>query len=128
MDARDPEQIEELAKALRVLGHATRLAVLEMLGGDEMPVGELAERMELGMSMLSQQLAVLREAGLVNTRREGKQVYYSVNGEQLAALASAIGALGPDDLHQPIGSGPFSDPRVTRMGAAMFAQIRSPKR
>lgn len=68
----------EAAVLLRSLGNEQRLLVLCHLIGGELAVGELQSRLDLSQSALSQHLAVLREAELVRTRREGLQVFYSV--------------------------------------------------
>ena len=68
----------EAARLLRSLGNPHRLLVLCMLSGGEMSVGALNESLPLSQSALSQHLAVLREEGLVGTRREGQTIYYSV--------------------------------------------------
>lgn len=69
---------EEAARLLRSLGNANRLMILCSLCSGEKSVGELNALMPLSQSALSQHLAVLREEALVNTRREGQAVYYSV--------------------------------------------------
>ncbi|MDD3799439.1 MAG: metalloregulator ArsR/SmtB family transcription factor [Novosphingobium sp.] len=127
MNVHSPGEIEERAELFRVLGHATRLNILCSIAGGELSVGELADRTALGMSMLSQQLAVLRRAGLVTTRREGKQVYYAIDAEPLGALRAALDALLPAASDAGKGNG-----RPARgeeqLGAAMFARIRPPRR
>lgn len=69
---------ESAAELLRALANPHRLLVLCMLGEGEMSVGALNERIPLSQSALSQHLAVLREDGLVKTRREAQTVYYRV--------------------------------------------------
>lgn len=69
---------ESAADLLRALANPHRLLVLCMLGEGEMSVGALNERIPLSQSALSQHLAVLREDGLVETRREAQTVYYRV--------------------------------------------------
>lgn len=69
---------EEAARLLRSLGNAHRLMILCTLCGGEKSVGELNGIVPLSQSALSQHLAVLREESLVNTRRDGQTVYYSV--------------------------------------------------
>lgn len=69
---------EEAARLLRSLGNAHRLMILCSLCGGEKSVGELNSIVPLSQSALSQHLAVLREESLVNTRRDGQTVYYSV--------------------------------------------------
>lgn len=84
---------EEAARMLRSLGNPHRLLVLCMLAGGEMSVGALNESLPLSQSALSQHLAVLREEGLVLTRREGQTIYYSVpEGPAMKILDVLYGA------------------------------------
>ena len=83
--APDPTRIGEMhshagdaAQLLKALGNEQRLLVLCNLLGGPLSVGELNERVELSQSALSQHLALLREAGLVDTRREAQTIYYSL--------------------------------------------------
>jgi DNA-binding transcriptional ArsR family regulator len=74
------------AEFFKTLGHPARIRVLELLSEREMPVSELLPEIGLEASNLSQQLAVLRRAGLVTARREGSQVYYALTSPQVAEL------------------------------------------
>jgi ArsR family transcriptional regulator len=74
------------AEFFKTLGHPARIRVLELLSEREMAVGELLPELALEASNLSQQLAVLRRAGLVTTRKEGSQVYYSLTSPHVAEL------------------------------------------
>lgn len=73
---------EEAASLMRALGNPDRLLLLCELSQRELCVSELAERTGIGQPTLSQQLAVLREQELVATRRDGKQVHYSIADER----------------------------------------------
>lgn len=64
--------------ALKVLANEERLLLLCQLSQGEMCVGDLQEALDIHQPTLSQQLGVLRTEGVVNTRRDGKYVYYSV--------------------------------------------------
>ena len=66
------------ADLLRTLGNEKRLMILCQLGGDEVPAGALQDPLGLSQSALSQHLAVLREAGIVATRREGQTIWYRI--------------------------------------------------
>jgi ArsR family transcriptional regulator, virulence genes transcriptional regulator len=66
------------ATLLRSIANPHRLLVLCVLGDGELSVGALNERIPLSQSALSQHLAVLREEGLVETRRESQTIYYRV--------------------------------------------------
>ncbi|QNH11541.1 transcriptional regulator [Xanthomonas sp. GW] len=68
----------EAARLLKALGNEKRLLLLCLLVDHEHSVGELNTRLDLSQSALSQHLAVLREDGLVQTRRDGQTIYYSL--------------------------------------------------
>ena len=74
------------AEFFKTLSHPLRIRILELLSQDEHSVGELLRDMEVEPSNLSQQLAVLRRAGLVTTRKEGSTVHYSLISPQTAEL------------------------------------------
>jgi DNA-binding transcriptional ArsR family regulator len=78
---------EEAAALLRTLGNSDRLLLMCELSQGELCVTDLAERTGIVQPTLSQQLGVLRGQRLVDTRRDGKQVYYSVvDAKALAVL------------------------------------------
>jgi ArsR family transcriptional regulator len=78
------ERIYRLHAAVcRALGHPKRMKVLDLLRDGEECVCRLAPRVGVTESHLSQLLAVLRRAGLVETRREGHAVYYQVRDERV---------------------------------------------
>jgi ArsR family transcriptional regulator len=66
------------AALLRLLGNERRLMVLCQLTGTELSVGQLQDRVGLSQSALSQHLALLREDGIVATRREAQTIYYRI--------------------------------------------------
>ena len=68
----------DAAALMKTLGNEQRLLVLCNLLEQPMTVGELNQRMSLSQSALSQHLALLREAGLVETRREAQSIHYSL--------------------------------------------------
>jgi ArsR family transcriptional regulator len=74
------------AEFFKTLGHPARIRVLELLSEREMLVSELLPELGLEASNLSQQLAVLRRAGLVTARREGSQVVYALTSPRVAEL------------------------------------------
>jgi DNA-binding transcriptional ArsR family regulator len=63
---------------LKAMGNEQRLLILCLLVDHEMNVSDLHAEIDLSQSALSQHLAVLREAGFVNTRREAQTVFYSL--------------------------------------------------
>ena len=74
------------AEFFKTLGHPARIRLLELLSEREMAVGELLSQVCLEAPNLSQQLGVLRRAGLVTTRKERSVVYYSLTDPHVAEL------------------------------------------
>jgi ArsR family transcriptional regulator len=74
------------AEFFKTLGHPARIRVLELLAIREQAVSELLPEVGIEPAHLSQQLAVLRRAGLVVSRKEGSTVFYSLTSPQLAEL------------------------------------------
>lgn len=71
----DSEVFERQAVICKAFAHPKRLQMLDLIGKGERTVSELQETLELSKANMSQHLSVLRAAGVVVTRREGKQVY-----------------------------------------------------
>lgn len=109
---------EALVEALKALGHPSRLAIMQALARRESNVGEIEEATGIGQPTLSQQLAILRKAGLVATRRQAKLVFYSLEGKALSAIAQALGALVPATAEATP-----ADERTPAPGVANFARL-----
>ncbi len=90
----DIDQLRNNADAagqlLKALGNPDRLLLLCQLVAGEMNVGELEERLKIVQPTLSQQLGVLRREGLVDTRRDGRQIYYSISSPQALAVIETL--------------------------------------
>lgn len=76
----------EFAAVGKVLGSPKRLELLDLLAQGPRSVEDLAETASLGMSTCSAHLQTLREAGLIEPRRAGKRIYYSLTGDDVAGL------------------------------------------
>jgi ArsR family transcriptional regulator len=74
------------AEFFRALGHPARLRILELLRERERTVSELQAELAIEGSSVSQQLSVLRARNIVETRRAGTSVYYSVRDPQIFQL------------------------------------------
>jgi DNA-binding transcriptional ArsR family regulator len=77
------------AELFRTLGHPVRIQVLELLLDGPAPVRDLLAAIDVEASSLSQQLAVLRRAGLVASRRESGSVVYALSTPAVADLLAA---------------------------------------
>ena len=76
--------------ALKVLANEDRLLLLCQLSQGEMCVSELEEALDIHQPTLSQQLGVLRTEGVVETRRQGKNIYYSVADPALLEILAVL--------------------------------------
>ena len=110
---------EELVDALKALAHPVRLRIMRALTGTERNVGEIDDAADIGQPTLSQQLAVLRNAGLVKTRKDAKLVYYRIDDGRLAKVVNAARELGE------LSAKPIRHSRQPAPGVANFAKLES---
>jgi ArsR family transcriptional regulator len=88
------------SEAFKALGDPVRLRLFYLLCcRDELCVCHLTDALKLPQSTVSRHLGVLRHAGLVATRRDGKWMYYRLSGEMAQALAGIVGKV-PDAAMQ----------------------------
>ena len=78
------------AGLLKAMSNPVRLMVLCQLAESEKSVGDLEKVAAVSQSALSQHLALLRERGLVRSRREGQSIYYTLDGPEAPALLAAL--------------------------------------
>lgn len=91
----DPDRLRaaaaEAVSALKLLANPERLLLLCQLSQEgEMCVGDLEQELDIHQPTLSQQLGVLRNQGVVATRREGKNIYYSVADPALLQVLALV--------------------------------------
>ena len=94
---RGPKQtiFARLAEIAQAIGHEHRLELLEHLGQGERSVEDLAARVRLNFANASRHLQILRRARLVEPRRQGKRMLYSLAGsEEIIRLLQALGRIG----------------------------------
>lgn len=78
--------IQPLADIYKVLGDPTRLRILHVLLHNEVAVSDISRQINMGQSAVSHQLRILRDARLVQFRRAGKEVYYSLSDNHVYTL------------------------------------------
>ena len=96
---------KRIAAIHKVLSSPFRIRLLKTIGEEEVCVCHLESVMKKRQAYISQHLMVLRDAGILLTRREGKYIFYRVASEdvfQLVEWAAKIGGLRTSDLSQPI--------------------------
>lgn len=90
------------ASLFHALSDETRLAVLEMLRGGERCVCELQEELDAAQSRLSFHLRVLKDAELVQDRKEGRWSYYSLVPETLGVAHDVVRVLATEKREKPV--------------------------
>src|SRR6266852_5190344 len=84
----------ELKLLCRAIGDGTRMRIVRELAAEsEISVSELAHRLALSQPLASWHLRILRRSGVLATRRDGRQVYCSLNRERMRQLQTAVGSL-----------------------------------
>lgn len=91
------------AELFKALGHPVRIQVLEQLVNGERSVGSIAEALSSDVSNLSQQLAVLRRAGVVDTRRVGNVIFYALRDPAMATILRTARQMIVDGLRDRAG-------------------------
>jgi ArsR family transcriptional regulator len=84
------QNAQKAAAFLKTLAHEGRLMVLCHLGGGEKSVGELETLLDMRQAAVSQMLARLREEGLVDTRRDGKTVFYRLANDDTSQVIGLL--------------------------------------
>ena len=87
---RSPNFIAQSAVLLHAMSNATRIEILTLLACEEIKVRALAEKVGLSQSALSQHLAILRAAGVVETRREAQMIYYSCSSAAVLKVLETL--------------------------------------
>lgn len=84
------ESLEEATECLRTLAHPHRLRMVEMLLQEDFTVGELAEACGIPSHMASQHLGLMRDRGLLSSRRECRRIYYEIAEEGLESIMACV--------------------------------------
>ena len=117
------------AEKLKVFAQPQRLMILSCLLRGERNVGEIDELTGIGQPALSQQLAALRKADLVTTRREGQLIWYSLANEDVALCVRNMEAIfgGEGEISEfaapPPGQPSSATRKQPRSGTAQFARL-----
>src|SRR5215470_7467469 len=98
VEFRTPNGVREMLDSMRqykagvfqALGHPTRVAIVEFLNFGEMSVGQLCEKVGGEQANISQHLAVLRNKLVVQTRKDGNQIYYSLRDQAFGQVLQLL--------------------------------------
>ena len=81
---------EDVAKKLKVISDPKRLRIIDMLSCDELCACEILEKFDISQPTLSHDMRKLEEVGLVSSRREGKNTYYSLDKASLDEIEGSL--------------------------------------
>jgi len=84
------DQARKASEMLKALSHESRLLILCLLAEGEKSVSELEDIMDMQQAAVSQQLARLRFDGLVNARRDGRSIFYSIASQEISAVIETL--------------------------------------
>ncbi len=117
----DPsERFQTAAQLFKALSHPARLAILDVLRNGEQCVCHMEAVLGFRQAYLSQQLAVLREAGILQDRREGWNIYYRIVQEDVLDILKTIRSLLPEEKQpsDPADQHECECPKCKQKGAA----------
>jgi len=80
------EHIEQAAHAMKAMSHTLRLKILCVLGDQEISVQDIVDAVGTSQSNISQHLAILRDKGVLRTRKEANRVYYRIGDPRTLKL------------------------------------------
>ncbi|MDU3212449.1 metalloregulator ArsR/SmtB family transcription factor [Anaerococcus sp.] len=81
---------EDIAKKLKVISDPKRLKIIDMLSCDELCACEILEKFDISQPTLSHDMRKLEEAGLISSRREGKNTYYYLDKASLDEIEDSL--------------------------------------
>ncbi|HCA27682.1 MAG TPA: ArsR family transcriptional regulator [Betaproteobacteria bacterium] len=84
------EHIEQASRAMKAMSHPLRLKILCVLGDREISVQEIVESVGTTQSNISQHLSILRDKGVLRTRKDANRVYYRVGDARTLQLISMM--------------------------------------
>ena len=86
-----PEELEKAASMLKAKAHPLRIAILNYLeGGKKLTVTELHELLQIEQSTTSHHLGILKDKGVLSSKREGKNTFYFMKHERLSSIVDCI--------------------------------------
>jgi DNA-binding transcriptional ArsR family regulator len=84
------EHIETAARALKAISHPLRLKILCVVGGEETCVQDIVEAVGTSQSNISQHLAILRDKGVLQTRKDANRVFYRIADQRTLQLIALM--------------------------------------
>ena len=89
-EAPSQKMLDDMTGVFKIFGDATRMKILWNLFDKELCVSEISEKTEMSQSAISHQLRVLKEARLIRSRRDGKNIFYSLDDEHIKRIIEQV--------------------------------------
>ena len=87
----DPKKVEKVAFILKTIGHPVRLAIIDLLiHHKELSVNDICEQLDLEQSLVSHHLNNMKLKGILESKREGKNIYYSLLLQEVATVIECM--------------------------------------
>ena len=94
----DVDKLEAAASKLRAMAHPMRIAIIELLqDGKKMSVTEIYIKLKIEQAAASHHLNILKSKGVLESRREGKMIFYSLRSEALTEIIHCINKCNADN-------------------------------
>ena len=82
--------INDKERIFKALGDKNRLMIMDLISKEELSAGKILEQVNMGQSTLSHHMKILCDRGIVNSRKDSRWVYYTINAEVAAEISSVI--------------------------------------
>lgn len=87
----DPDKLEFAAEMLKAIAHPLRIAIVGLLqDGERLTVTEIFSRLDIEQAVASHHLRILKDRGVLNSLREGKNIYYSLRHDRISQIIECI--------------------------------------
>jgi DNA-binding transcriptional ArsR family regulator len=85
------EKLEQAASKLRAMAHPMRIAIIELLhDGNQMSVTEIYKKLKIEQASASHHLNILKNKGVLASRRDGKKIFYSIKNQVLTEIVDCL--------------------------------------
>jgi DNA-binding transcriptional ArsR family regulator len=91
------EKLEQAASKLRAMAHPMRIAIIELLNdGKQMSVTDIYKKLKIEQAAASHHLNILKNKGVLASRRDGKKIFYSIKNQVLTEIVDCLNRCGDD--------------------------------
>ena len=108
----EAELLQRAADILRTVAHPVRLGIIDLLERGERPVNEICRRLDAAQPYISQQLNLMKAKGVLGSRRDGTQIYYSIANPAVVQIIHCVRLQSQGPGEEPAESAAPAGPHV----------------